>query len=389
MSGRASVVGVLFMLGAGACAQEPDAEAGSPRVALLGGQVFLHHGDEVVTLDADTVIGAGERLSTGPSGRALVTLTGGRTLELAPRAEIRLDGNQPEVLSGSVLARTAATPLILGAGDAEIEAKDSVFRVDRDFAVTLAVYRGQASPLGSGVDPVPALRQATIVAGGTLPRGPQPLAVRPNDRWDTRLLGPSIDTGLDLVRLERGLTRQFPPRNVSQTVTQVLSRSFPRSVIVAALRHSRAAEAVVAAAVAQYAARLASTPLAGALNRVLDLRREGAHWIVVVATWELARQALLRDLGRLTGLIARFVAPPPASGGGGIGTTSSGGSSGTGTGGTVPSGGAGGGGGGGGPSPSGGSAGDGGGGGEEPPPPEPGCTGVECVIDDVLPPVGP
>lgn len=380
MSGRTTVLGVLFMLGAGACAQEPDAEAGGPRVASLGGQVFLHQGDEVITLEEETVIGPGQRLSTGPSGRALVTLTGGRTLELAPRAEIRLDGNrEPEVLSGSVLAKTAATPLILGAGDAKIEGKDSVFRVDRDFTVTLAVYRGQATPLGSGVAPVPALRQATIVAGGTVPRGPQPLSVRPNDPWDTRLLGPAIDTGLDLVRLERGLTRQFPPQNVAQTVTQVLSRNFPRLLIEAALRRSRAAEAVVAAAVAQYAARVASTPLAGALNRVLDLRREGAHWIVVVATWELAREALLRDLGRLTGLIARFVAPPPAAGGGGVlGTTSSGGISGAGGGSSAAGGG--GGGGGGGPSPS-------GGGGEEPPPPEPGCTGVLCVIEDLLPPL--
>ncbi|HEV3473963.1 MAG TPA: hypothetical protein VG602_01160 [Actinomycetota bacterium] len=400
MSGRVAAVGLVLTLGAGACAQDPEADTGGPRVTPLAGQVFLHRGGDVLTLDEETTLAPGERLSTGDGGRAVVDLTGG-SIELAPRAEIRLDvDREPELLRGSVLAQTAGSPMALQAGDAEIEAASSVFRVDRDFTVTLAVYQGTANVAGSGIEPVPALRQATIVAGGTVPRGPQPLAVRPNDPWDTKLLGPAIDTGLDLVRLERGLTRQLPRQNVTQAVTAVLSGDFPRSLIDMALRRAPAAEAVVAAAVAQDAARLASTPLASALNRVLALRREGAHWIVVVATWELARAALLRDLSRLTGLIARFVSPRPASGVGSaiaasssasVGTTSVGGSTpsgGTGgTGGGGAGGGGGGGGSGGGPSPSGGSSG-GQEGGDQQPPPEPGCTGVQCVIDDVIPPGG-
>jgi ferric-dicitrate binding protein FerR (iron transport regulator) len=395
MSGRAAVMGLLLSLGAGACARAPDAEAGGPRAVPLGGQVLLHQGDEVVPIEEETVVGPGERVATGEDGRALVKLTGGRSLELGPQAEIRLDADrQPEVVRGSVLASSAASPVVVRAGDTEIEAQDAVFRVDRDFTVTLAVYRGQASLLGSGVAPVPSLRQATIVAGGAVPRGPQPLAVRPNDPWDTKLLGPAIDTGLDLVRLERGLARQLPQGDVPRAVAQALSGQFPRSAIDAALRRVRAAEAVVAAAVARYAARLAATPLAGALNRVLDLRREGAHWIVVVATWELARATLIRDLGRLTGLIARFVAPPAVTGGTATtaASSSSAPSGGTSGGSTppAPSGSGGGGGSAAGPKPSGGSS--GGGDAQDQPPPEPECTGVQCVIDDVIPgsaPPGP
>ena len=390
MSGRAAVMGLLLSLGAGACSQAPDAEAGAPQAIPLGGQVLLHSGGEVLPIEEETAIGPGQRLVTGEGGRAVVRLTGDRSLELAPHAEIRVGSDrQPEVVRGSVLAYSAASPVIVRAGDTEIEAKDSVFRVDRDFTVTLAVYRGQATLLGSGIAPVPSLRQATIVAGGAVPRGPQPLAVRPNDPWDTKLLGPAIDTGLDLVRLERGLSRQLPRGDVPRAVSQALSGQFPQALIAAALRQARAAEAVVAAAVARYAARLASTPLAGALNRVMDLRQEGAHWIVVVATWELARAVLIRDLGRLTGLIARFVAPPAVSGGASAGGAPGAPSGSTGGGGvssggpTSPAAGGGGGGGGPGPKPSGGSS-QGGDAGEQPPP-EPECSGVQCIIDDVVP----
>jgi len=189
---------MLAALAAGACARSPDGGADGLRVVPLGGEVRLVHDGDPVLLDEAEDVTPGDVVTTGASGWALVELGVGRSLELAPRAAIRVGGPETaEVIEGSVLARAGEPGLALRAGDAEILGERTVFRVDRDFSVTLAVYRGQADLPGSGVGPVPALRQTTVVAGGTVPRGPQPLIVRPDDPWDAELLGQFIDLGLE------------------------------------------------------------------------------------------------------------------------------------------------------------------------------------------------
>ncbi|MGH2766961.1 MAG: hypothetical protein ACRDKA_13800, partial [Actinomycetota bacterium] len=296
-----------------------------------------------------------------------------------------------EVVEGSVLARAAVPTLSLRAGDAEILGRDSVFRVDRGFSTTLAVYRGEAGLPGTGVAPVPQLRQVTVLAGGSVPRGPRPLVVRPDDPWDARLLGPFIDLGLQLVDLQRGLSRQLAPRDAAAAVRTVLRREFSLSAVEAlAERGVRAAEAVVASVVSEEAGRLADPPLplVGALEQVLDLRLAGAHWIVVLAQWGVLGVSLVDELAQLSGAIARFVAPPepgggPAGGGPGGGPGGGGGGGGASGGGSGGSGGAGGGGNGGG-SGGGGTGGDTTTGGQEPPPEETCADPVDCLVDDVV-----
>lgn len=375
---------VLAALAAGACARSPAGGADGLRVVPLGGEVRLVHDGDPVLLDEAEDVTQGDVVTTGASGWALVELGVGRSLELAPGAAIRVGGPESaEVIGGSVLARAGEPGLALRAGDAEILGERTVFRVDRDFSVTLAVYQGQADLPGSGVGPVPALRQTTVVAGGTVPRGPQPLIVRPDDPWDAELLGTYIDLGLALVDLQRGLTRQLPPRDGAEAVAAVLGREFPGPAVEAALGDGdiRAAEAVVAAVVSEEAARLAKLPLLDAIEEVLDLRLAGAHWIVVLAQWQVAGSSLVQDLARLSGLIARFVAPPePGTSGSGGKAGTGGGASGGGTGGSGGSGGGGG---------SGDTGGTGGdtttGGGGPPPPPEATCSNpLDCLVDDVV-----
>jgi hypothetical protein len=391
---RTSATIATVLLAATACARSPQGGSDELRVVPLTGQVRLLHGGEPSVLEETTPVAAGDLVTTGPSGRARVELGVGGSIELAPGARLRVGSpDRAEVLDGSALAR-AASGLTLTAGDAQIEGRDSVFRLDRAFSITLGVYRGQASLPGTGVAPVPALRQATVVAGGDVPRGPRPLVVRPDDPWDASLLGPFIDLGLELDDLQRGLARQLPPGDAADAVGAALAENFPREVIVEAMAEVRAAEAVVAAVVSERAARLAGESLEVVLSRVVDLRLEGAQWIVVLAQpeWRLTEVSLIQDLSRITGVIARFVAPPATSGGGpgaagGGGGAPSAGGGGTGGG----SGGSGGGGSGGGATDGtgGGTTTDGGGGGESPPPPPPSCTNqVDCLVDDLVDDLG-
>jgi hypothetical protein len=107
------------------------------------------------------------------------------------------------------------------------------------------------------------------------------------------------------------------------------------------LRRVEAAETVVAAEVSRNAAELSGGSVARILDRVLDLRGQGAHWIVVAATWRLPAGPILLGLERLAGILGRLVAPPSAPpsaptsappGSRGAGSTTTTGGSGVGTG---------------------------------------------------------
>ncbi|MDQ4005015.1 MAG: FecR family protein, partial [Actinomycetota bacterium] len=313
---RIRAIVVLLTLAAAGCARS---SAGSPQeltVVPNGGVVTVISGGETTVLEEATVVDPGARILTTDGGRARVQLPDRATLELAPEAEIALpEASGPELLRGSILVRSVVPGTTVRSGETDVKASSAatVFRIDRGFSLILAVYRGAAEVLGSGVAPVPALRQATVIPGGEIQSGHRPLQVRPNDPWDAQLLGPAIDLGLELLSLERGLTRQIPRADGPRAIAQALD-GFPRSAINNALEALTAARATVAAVVAQQVAQLDGNSVVRALNQIVDLQLQGAHWIVVVARWSLAdaSRTLLDQLARLTTAIARAVAPPPS-----------------------------------------------------------------------------
>jgi hypothetical protein len=386
---------LLVVLAAGACSQTPTPEAGELRVVPLGGDVRILQDGESSLLEEAITVDSGVRLITGTDGRAQVELPSGNSVELAPQAELQVDGDEPHLSTGSALVRAPSGITVHAglAGDAEISATDSTFRVDSDISVTLAVYRGAATVLGSGVPEIAALQQATVVQGTDIYRSPGPLQVKPNDPWDAELLGENIDLGLRLVGLEKGLTRQLPSGREIEAVSQTLAEDFPKNVIQSALTElNDAARIVVAAALAREVERLDGGSRAQIFSEVVNLQSLGAHWIVVVAKWGLATAAaqVLASLGDLAASIAEAFTPslaPPAS------------SSSSGSTGTQPG------------TPVAGAPSDGGDGNPEPrddppddsddgsdPPPEPpvedpdeappaqSCDNeVECAVDDIIP----
>lgn len=387
---RRAISVALTAVTAAACAGS-SGESGELRVTPLAGDVRLLDGDDAVLLDEETRVDPGDLLVTGSGGAALLDLGGAGRLELGAQAKVRVD-RRPEVVLGSVLAAAESGGLALLAGGAEIQASDSVFRVDRSFSVRVAVYRGAAEILGSGIGAIPALREAVALSGGAVPSGPSPLLIRPDHPWDIRLLGAAIDLGLDLDRFQRGLGRTLPAGSQGVAVVRALDGSLPGPVIDSLLEQFAAAESVVAAEVSRVVAGLRGTSLLGILDRVADLREQGAHWMVVAATWSLAGTPVLRSLERLAGAIGRLATPsleatdsaPDGTGGsGGSGVpagSSTGGFTGGGSGST----------GGGGSDTTGGTTtgGSGGGSSGSAPPPDECANPVDCVVGDVVDELG-
>lgn len=383
---------VLFVvLAVGACSRTPTPEAGELRVVPISGEVSLLDGGETSALDEATTVQAGLGLRTGPDGRAQVQFPGGSMVEMGPGALLQLDDRAPEVSEGSVLVRSGEGDVTLHAGPAQIEATDSIFRVDRQASVVLGVYSGQASILGAGVD-VPSLRQATVLQDGSTAGVYEPMRVHANDPWDIRFLGEAIDVGVQLLSLQRGLTRQLPRGEEASAVADVLGSDFSTGAIKAAIRDlGDAARAVVAAVVAREVVRIDGGSRAQVFSEVVNLQAIADDWIVIVAQWGLveASERLLVQVGELAVAIADSVALPEAPPSSFTSTSTTGGPSqegeivegptDDGDGGPGP-----------GPNPK-----DpprsGGGQPPQPPPPEPGedpvqsCGNeVECAVDDVI-----
>jgi hypothetical protein len=298
-------------------------------------------------------------------GQAVVELRGG-TLELRDGSAVRI-GAVPELESGSLLAQAVA-PLSVGVGQVQVHADDSVYRLDRSFALRVGVYNGEVSLPGSGWDgTVGALRQVGVV-GGTVPRGPVALQVDPGDPWDDRLLGDAINVGERLERFQEGVAFQLPRRGGRDAVAAVLPldpgtalRGLPERASA-----GRLSEVLVASVVASAAAPARNVAPEDAFGQVMGLRGLGASWIVVAAEWPLGR-SMIATLVEVTSLLTRGLAPAAGPAGLGPGEGASGGFPATG-------------------GSSGG--GTGGGAGDDPtetPVPPPGCADlITCTVEDVL-----
>ena len=305
---------LLLILAAGACSRTPAPQAGELRVIPLGGDVRILQDGESSILEEATTVDSGVGLVTGVDGRAQVELPGGSTVELAPQAKLEVNGDEPHIAKGSALVHADSAITVNAGLDAEISASDSIFRIDSDVSIELAVYRGAATVLGSGVPAIEDLEQVVIVQGGGISRSPVPLRVRPNHPWDARILGDAIDLGLRLLGLERGLTRQLPTGQEVQAISQTLEPDFSPSEIKSAIADlGDAARVVVAAVLAGEVERLDGRPRDRILSEVVNLRTLGASWIVVVGKLGLSSAAtqVLASLGDVAGTIAKFFLPAP------------------------------------------------------------------------------
>jgi hypothetical protein len=375
---------LLAVLGA-ACARS-EASAVEARLIPLAGEILVGDGQVLKPVTKESDLREEVLVRTGEDGRALLELAGDRTLEMAPDTEVRLDdgGDRPTLVTGSALA-TGERGLAVGVDrSVEVQSTGGVYRLDQDAgSLRVGVYQGSVLIPGSGWSGTLLPLHQAVVTSSSVPEPPRPLQVDPRDAWDVRMIGEAIDVGLGLETLQRGLRSQLADRGAHRLVAGVLPEDLPRGRAMPILRKADPAESVVAAVVASRAAADTEDSPLSLLSKVLDLRGDGASWIVVVAQWELAQARLLQALGRVATDIARLILPAVTGSDGGSASPSTGGSS-------SPS-----------ASPSGGGGGGGGGGSDgdqsnnddppppPPPPPPPQCgdngeTQAECLVNDVL-----
>lgn len=342
-------VSVALALLVGACARGPSASADFEVLPLEGTVQILEEGTWKPVSER-TALSRGDQVRAGPDGKARIHLPGDQTVELAPDARVLVTGPEAaEVLGGSVLAQ-ARQGLAVAVDGLEVTAADAVFRLDLGLSRRLAVYRGEAEVPGSGWDdPVTAFQQLTLV-GRSAPRGPVPLEVDTNDRWDVRLLGEAMDVGLALLQQETGLAGQLRDQAARRTVIDALSRSLPGQKLRSFLSELPPALVVVAATIALTVE--GEVPTEVLLQQILRLRGLGASWIVVAGLWDVSRSVVstLEEIvssivTRVNPLVAGQV-PFVSSGGVDVGTIGGlgggGGSGGGGPGGGGPGGGGGG-----------------------------------------------
>jgi hypothetical protein len=379
---RQTFVLVAVTLLAAACARGGSGSGSDLQVIPLEGDVFLLEGSERTILEEPKEIDLGTVVGTGGSGRALLKLPLGQSVELAPNTKLRLVGPDETELMGGRILTGAPEGLSVTAGAAQIQGAGGFFRLDRYVgAMRLGVYSGSATVHGWD-GRVGALEQIGVAAG-IVPEAPVPLRVDPSDRWDVRRLGSAIRVGLSLEDLQRGLGAELQTAT-AETIARLLPRGLPPEGASRHLQRVSRSEALVAAMVAMQAARRDGLPSLDALRDVVRLRELGASWIVVVATWQLYTDAILNALSRITDLIARTLIPVVATSGsdsaatgtGGAGAGDTGSQTDTGTDSNT------GGGGGGGGDGGGGGGGDDGGGGDT-------CSSeVDCAVQDVIDEVG-
>lgn len=371
---RYVAVAALIALLSTACNGDADGPAGFRAIALSGGSEYLEEG-EWRRLEEEADLRVGDRLRTGDRGRALVRLPGDRTVELAPSSEIQVEGPvDTTLLRGSALGSTRNT-LGIALGAVTVRGATGLFRVDRAYG-RVKVYEGAATLPGSGWDgEIPALREIVVVSGG-VSRAPRPLAVNPDDIWESSIFGKAIEVGERLTRLERGLHRQFPERPNTSAVARAIPGDVPARMVRSRLRErpvSRWAEVAVASAVASQTGEGALDELLGGM---LELRDLGASWILIAAELELTER-VLAAVGRISASLARVLSSisqaQAASGGGAGGGGGGGGGGGAATGGSSGSTG-----GSSGSGSGGGGGGSGGGGGEAA-----GCSPGDIVCDVV------
>jgi hypothetical protein len=340
-------VSLTVALFASACGRGPVASFGFEVLPLEGRVEILQNG-QWKSVSERTDVSRGDQVRAGADGKARIYFPGQQTVELAPEARVVVSREEAaEVLGGSVLAQ-ARQGLVVAVDGLEVTAADAVFRLDLGLSRRLAVYRGEAEVPGSGWDdPVTAFQQLTLV-GRSAPRGPVPLEVDTNDRWDVRLLGEAMDVGLALLQHETGLASQLRDQAARKTVLQTLSKAIPGGDLRSQLAKLPPAVVVVAATIAMTVEEGVPTKL---LTRILNLRSLGASWIVVAALLGVGRSVV----GTLEDIVSSIVAgvnpaaasPVPfvSSGGVDVGTIGGlgGGSTGGGGGGGSPGGGGGGG----------------------------------------------
>ena len=246
---------------------------------------------------------------------------GGDRLELRQGSdvELRAAGSRsrarPELMAGDLLVTSAAAPVDVTAGDADVSVQ-GIARVSRGVALLVATYKGSSTlSVGGASLAVPALRQAAVLASGGLPARVSPLEYSPTDSWDQRYLSDAIDLGNQLAARSQGFTAQVGDE--ARTV-QAFRNLFPQLAGEPAFTTSLfnparpAGESLVGAAITLLGT---NGPFAARWAAVFAFRDDGASWGLVALDQGVDRVMLLDNVQAAIGRgPTNFTSGSPGSG---------------------------------------------------------------------------
>lgn len=244
----------------------------------------------------------GDRLEV-VDGSGLLGLDGEATLELragrdgAPDSEVELD--EPVVLRSGDALLVAPTAARIKVGGTEYGLANGAAWLSRTTGSSVGVYAGEVGISSAGRNlpgGVPALRQATVAALGSVPTRAEPLDYDPvaPDPWDLRFIGAAIDLGEALEARSVGFTGALP--NGTEVDADFLTEALPSLAAEGTfgddlLDEGRAAgELLVGAAIAGAGTE---GSFAERWDATFDFRGEGAQWGIVALDQGVRSLALL------------------------------------------------------------------------------------------------
>lgn len=270
------------------------------------GEVFVLRGERLVEVAGESGIEPGDRIRTGPDGRAELRLEGERRIELAPDSGLDVvDTASVDGVGGSLLG-TAQDGDDLGIGFGTVSARTGAgrFRVDLGTGSSrVGVYEGSASIATPGETPERIERYfESVVAGNDRALQVRPLQIDEGDAWDQIHLEDVLLLDERITQLGNGLASQLAGARPGRSYFSELVGA-PVNFIDTYLRRERLPDVLIGFTIA----RNTSSPLPDAFEESFDYRTQGGRWGLIARIMSAKEKRLVAQLGQTildTGILA-------------------------------------------------------------------------------------
>jgi hypothetical protein len=270
------------------------------------GEVSVLRGDRLIEVTDESGIEPGDRIRTGPGGRAELRLEGERRIELAPDSRVDVvDTASVDGVGGSLLAAAEdGDDLSIGFGTVAARTNAGRFRVDLGTGSSrVGVYEGSASIVAPGetAERIERYFEAEV-AGNDRTLEARPLQIDEGDAWDQFHLDDVFLLDERITQLGNGLATQLggarPGRGYFSDLVDA-----PVNFIDTYLQREGVPDVLIGFTIA----RNTTSPLAAAFEESFDYRNQGGRWGLIARIMSARENRLVAQLGQTiidTGILA-------------------------------------------------------------------------------------
>ncbi|MGH2811081.1 MAG: hypothetical protein ACRDIA_09395, partial [Actinomycetota bacterium] len=293
---RLVLLALVSTLFAAACsgqgADKPESDG--LNLSVTAGSARVTRAGEVEPASRQYQITTGDEIRLSEKGLAALSSGGSLKLGLSGARLQVLGPSRFRLMTGRVLVETR-TPMYIDAGTVDATARSAVFRVDRELAARVGVYRGQvrAGAPGDFIS-VPAFRQI-VVAGDVVPRAAEPLEFSREDAWDRTLLAQAIDLDDRLANFSRGLEAQLGEGSGLDFFAR-LTDAGSQVDFLAPYLGGRRPDLLIGLLTAVESLKVSTENLGDRFARIFDLSRRGATWGLIASEFNVSPDRLFAAL---------------------------------------------------------------------------------------------